>query len=128
MAVAGEGKRQQLDVGAGLGGSRGALWNFPRAAGQVKLFFIPMTTSPSCPLLDSSCLGARAAGSLFTWRMWLHEPLRCVSAQCWAHCMSPRQRFYSSLKRVCETRSEPQGRYGIDARLDHTVLRLAQRD
>lgn len=33
----------------------GALWNFPRAAGQVKLFFIPMTTlsflSPSGFLL-----------------------------------------------------------------------------
>lgn len=74
--MVGEGGRQQLDVG----GSRGALWNFPRAAGQVKLFFIPMTTAPSCPLLDSSCLGARAAGrtALFPWRMWPHEPLRCL--------------------------------------------------
>lgn len=73
--MVGEGRRQQLDVGAGLGGSRGVLWNFPRAAGQVKLFFIPMTMSPSCPLL-AFCLGAKAAGrtALLTWRMWFHEP------------------------------------------------------
>lgn len=71
MAVVGKGRRQQLDVGTGLG-EVGVLWNFPSAAVQVRLFFIPMTTSPSCPLLASSCFGARAAGrtTLFIWRMW----------------------------------------------------------
>lgn len=56
-AVVGEGRRQQLDVRAGVGGSvcvGGRYGIFPGAAGQVKLFFIPMTTTPSCPLLDSS--------------------------------------------------------------------------
>lgn len=55
--MVGEGRRQQLDVRAGVGGSvcvGGRYGIFPGAAGQVKLFFIPMTTTPSCPLLDSS--------------------------------------------------------------------------
>lgn len=51
---------------------------FPDAAGQVKLFLIPVAMSPSCPPEASFCLGARAAGraALLRRRMWPCGPLR----------------------------------------------------
>lgn len=50
----------------------------PDAAGQVRLFFIPVAMSPSCPPQASFCLGARAAGrvALLRWRMCPCGPLR----------------------------------------------------